>query len=310
MSIVTDPLLVSSINYDQDTCNCEGCYYNNQIYTDYPSPVSSPDFSEISENQAEIKSCNDNSPYYSDTFEYCDSPSSITENEDIEIEIDLNNDNNTTTSKRSYTNMNNDDIYTNPTTTNNNKTNNKRYPRCFTPTSPVNSMSSLKTSRKRSYSEVEDTSIFSNIDSMNEEDIDTYLNNIDFDLFPKVKSSSELLIFSPLAMKRFKLSNRSKQNNHNYQGEECNSNYFDSENIYNTPRIVELSDDEDISQYSSQNSVISNHTSTPLYPNSCQSFSVSSEACCFNVNSSPFMSYQQQQQQESCFNNHISSLQV
>jgi len=201
---------------------------------DYPSPKSSPsspELTEILENQTNRKS-NDYS-LFSDNDNYCASPCS-SYNYDIDIDID-------TTSERSYTNMN---TYIN---TNNNKIH------INTPLSPLESsqqyVPTKKINKKRSYSEVEDTNVFTNLDTMDEEEMDEYLDNIDMDLLPKVKSSSELLIFSALSMKRFKLSNRKSK------GERNNYNCFNLNDETNTPKIVELSDDEDVNQK------ISNETS-------------------------------------------------
>jgi len=175
MSTITEPLIVSTTN-PQNSYYYDSNFCDNKNFTDYPSPVSSPDSPMLSED-TELKS---NNYSYCD---YCASPCSITsDDDDVDIVIDLN-----TPSERSYTNNN---TYTN---INNSLQQN-------------NSCISTKNKRKRSFSEVEDN-VFCNIDNMSEEELDSYFDSIDLDLFPKVKSSSELLIFSPLAMKRFKLSN-------------------------------------------------------------------------------------------------------
>jgi len=234
MSIITDPSFISNSNVRQSTYCFDGCYCENQYCMDYPSPKSSPsspELTEILENQTNRKS-NDYS-LFSDNDNYCASPCS-SYNYDIDIDID-------TTSERSYTNMN---TYIN---TNNNKIH------INTPLSPLESsqqyVPTKKINKKRSYSEVEDTNVFTNLDTMDEEEMDEYLDNIDMDLLPKVKSSSELLIFSALSMKRFKLSNRKSK------GERNNYNCFNLNDETNTPKIVELSDDEDVNQK------ISNETS-------------------------------------------------
>jgi len=268
MSIITDSL---SISTNQNNY-FDGYYCDNQFCTDYPSPISSPnspDFSEISGCQeGEIKSNN----YFQDSCDYCNSPCSTTFNDDIDI--DINN-----TSERSYTTDN-----------------------TYVPLSPIDSSQyeqTNKISKKRSFDEVEDTDIISNIDTMSDEEIDNYLNNIDLDLFPKVKSSSELLIFSPLAMKRFKLSNK-KSN----EGEKSNYNCFDLEDDTNTPRIVEITDDEDmyknISQESSEFSSNIN-TNTPMYftpsyssNNTCFTSPISKSNNFYNYSSSPILSSCQQ----------------
>jgi len=240
MSTITDSLYVST---SQNNC-FDNYYYDNQYCTDYPSPMSSPnspDLSEISGNQNEGKS--NNFSYFSDSWDYCNSPCSTTFSDDIDIDID-------TTSERSYTNNNN----------------------AYAPLSPLDSSQceqSRKMSKKRSFSEVEDIDVFSNIDKMNEEEIDNYLNSIDLDLYPKVKSSSELLIFSPLAMKRFKLSDRKSS-----KGKENNYNCFNLEDDTNTPRIVEITDDEYINgnitqEKSSQYSSNFNTKSPIFYSPSC-----------------------------------------
>jgi len=272
MSSITEPLFVSTSNLRQNQYCFDGCCYDNQGYTDYPSPMSSPnspDLSDYSENNCDINNCNtcNNCSCFSDMYDYCASPLSPASNDDIDIEIDLNTN---TTSQGSYTNM--------YQYTNNNITNNSRY----------TDSSVSKKSRKRSFSEVEDVDIFSKIDSMNEEEIDDYLNNIDLDLFPKVKSSSELLIFSPLAMKRFKLSNNKKSmlNENNY-------NCFDSNNI-NTPEIVEIVDEED-SQYSSSEESMSS------IPSNASSISSSNIFC----SCSPIISSQQQQSMSCLININI-----
>ncbi|ORY21392.1 hypothetical protein LY90DRAFT_707471 [Neocallimastix californiae] len=234
MSIITDPSFISNTNIRQNTYCFDGCYCENQCCVDYPSPKSSPstpELTEILENQTERK-LKDYS-LFSDIDNYCASPCS-SYNYDIDIDID-------TTSGRSYTNMN---TYIN---TNNNKI------RINTPLSPLET--TKKINKKRSYSEVEDTDIFTNLDTMDEEEMDDYLDNIDMDLLPKVKSSSELLIFSSLSMKRFKLSNKKSK------GEKNNYNCFNLNEEINTPKIVELSDDEDAHQS------ISNETSSVFSTN-------------------------------------------
>ncbi|OUM60822.1 hypothetical protein PIROE2DRAFT_62906 [Piromyces sp. E2] len=237
MSTISEPLFVSTTNLRQNQYSFDGCYYDNQGYTDYPSPMSSPNSPDLSEISGNNSDCGNNChcSYFTNVYDYCPSPLSPASNDDIDIDIDIDTN---TTSQGSYTTMNQ---YTNTNTTNN-----SLYSDC----------SVSKKSRKRSYSEVEDVDIFSDIDCMNEDEIDNYLNNIDLDLFPRVKSSSELLIFSPLAMKRFKLSNNKKSmlNENNY-------NCFESINN-NTPQIVEITDEEEEdNQYTSSEESMSSLSS-------------------------------------------------
>jgi len=225
MSEINDHLFVSNSN-SQSTYCFGGCCCDNQYCVDYPSPQSSPstpELNDISENQTDMEtndyslfSCNNN---------YCASPCSTTFSDDINIDLD-------TTSERSYTNTNS-------------YTNSNINLHMEIPISPVDStcfISPKKLNKKRSFSEVDDAEVFNNLDRMSEEEMDNYINNIDLDLFPKVKSSSELLIFSPLSMKRFKLSNKKSE------GLENNCNCFNPKDDIDTPRIVEINDDEDINQ--------------------------------------------------------------
>jgi len=199
MSIINNSLSISTSNLQNDY-SYDNCYCNNQTFTDYPSPMSSPnspDLVDISRNNENLQY--NNNPYSSDSYDYCASPCSIITNDDIDIDIDLD-----TTSEGSYTTS-----YTNTNT---------YYENDLT-----------RNSKKRSFSEVDDY----NIDSMDDEELESYYENIDLDLYPKVKSPSELLIFSPFITKRFKLYDHKKS----IQDE---TNYG-----LNTPKIVEITDDDE-----------------------------------------------------------------
>jgi len=224
MSEISDHLFVSNSN-SQSTYCFGGCC-DNQYCVDYPSPQSSPstpEFNDISDNQTDMET--NNYSLFGCNNNCCASPCSTTYSDDINIDLD-------TTSERSYTNIKS---YTNPDIN----------LHMEIPLSPVDSTycsSPKKLNKKRSFSEVDDAQTFNSLDTMSEEEMDNYINNIDLDLFPKVKSSSELLIFSPLSLKRFKLSNK-KSN-----GIESNYDCFNPKDDIDTPRIVEINDDEDINQ--------------------------------------------------------------
>jgi len=223
MAIINNSLSVST-SYLQNDCSYENCYCNNQAFTDYPSPMSSPNSPEmvdISRNNENPQYSN--TPYSPDSYDYCASPCSIITNDDIDVDLD-------TTSERSYTTTS----YTNINISDNYCEN-----------------GSTRNSKKRSFSEVDDY----DIDSMDDEELESYYENIDLDLYPKVKSPSELLIFSPFVMKRFKLYNHEKsiKDESNYE--------------LNTPKIVEITDDdESITSHTSSDEIMPSESciSTPL----------------------------------------------
>lgn len=278
MSVINNSLSVSTSNFENeygfDSCYCNNC--NNQTFTDYPSPMSSPNSPELNDTTRNTENAqSNNNPYFSDSYDYCASPSSIITNDDVDIDVDI-----STTSDGSYTTS-----YTNA------NTNNTYCENC-----------SPRKSKKRSFSEVDGSDTCYDVDSMNDEELESYYNNIDLDLYPKVKSPSELLIFSPFVMKRFKLYDHKKsiQDDSNY-------NTF-GYNGLNTPKIVEITDDEESSFTSSDESMPSESSFIPLV-NTTHSNSSSQESINTFCSCSPFIS-SLQQQKSTYYNNADSSFNV